>query len=84
MSPGGKAQFEWPTPGFPRLDDEEAKEGGGGGDPFDVDDEKTRQGSPASENFCYVVMTVNEARPPSFLTPDWSPHDRVRVVNAVP
>ncbi|EEH58708.1 uncharacterized protein MICPUCDRAFT_7738, partial [Micromonas pusilla CCMP1545] len=26
MSPGGKAQFEWPTPGFPRLDDEEAKE----------------------------------------------------------
>ena len=66
MSPGGKAQFEWPTPGFPRLDDEEAKEGGGGGDPFDVDDEKTRQGSPASENFCYVVMTVNEARPPSF------------------
>ena len=53
MSPNGRAQFAWPVPGFPRLDDENP-------DAFDVPDELTSDGDAVLENFCLVVMNVDE------------------------
>lgn len=53
MSPGGRAQFAWPVPGFPRLDDENP-------DAFDIPEELISDPNAVLENFCLVVMRVDE------------------------
>lgn len=53
LSPNGRAQFAWPVPGFPRLDDQLP-------DAFDVSDDVTSDGDAVLENFCLVVMNVDE------------------------
>lgn len=53
MSPGGRAQFAWPVPGFPRLDDENP-------DAFDIPEDLTSDPKTVLENFCLVVMRVDE------------------------
>jgi hypothetical protein len=64
MSPNGRAQFLWPEPGFPQLDDD-ANENGARAEKshkqtFEVDEAATRDAKNAAENFCLVVMDVNE------------------------
>ena len=53
MGPGGRAQFAWPVPGFPRLDDENP-------DAFDIPEDLTSDPKTVLENFCLVVMRVDE------------------------
>jgi hypothetical protein len=53
MSPNGRAQFAWPNPGIPRLDDENP-------DAFDIPDGLVADGEGVLENFCLVVMNVDE------------------------
>ena len=57
MSPNGRAQFLWPEPGFPQLDENANKQTK---QTFEVDEAATRDAKNAAENFCLVVMDVNE------------------------
>ena len=57
MSPNGRAQFLWPEPGFPQLDENASKQTK---QTFEVDEAATRDAKNAAENFCLVVMDVNE------------------------
>lgn len=59
MSPAGRAQFAWPTPGFPQLEEGQVRPGTNK-QTFDVAEEVTADGSPAHDNFCLVVMDVKE------------------------
>lgn len=49
ISPRARAQFTWPHPGLPRVEDESV---------YDV--EGPEDGSPAVDTFCMVVLTVSE------------------------
>lgn len=62
MSPNGRAQFLWPEPGFPQLDENEngARAEKSRKQTFEVDEAATRDAKNAAENFCLVVMDVNE------------------------
>ena len=64
MSPNGRAQFLWPEPGFPQLDANENENGARAEkshkQTFEVDEAATRDAKNAAENFCLVVMDVNE------------------------
>ena len=59
MSPAGRAQFAWPTPGFPQLE-EGAVRPGTNKQTFDVPEDVVADGSDANDNFCLVVMRVEE------------------------
>lgn len=56
MSPNGRAQFAWPVPGFPRLDEEDGEKPGA----FDVPEDVISNDDAVLENFCLVVMNVDE------------------------
>ena len=58
MSPNGRAQFLWPEPGFPQLDENDGPKSHK--QTFEVDDAATRDAKNAAENFCLVVMDVDE------------------------
>lgn len=62
MSPNGRAQFLWPEPGFPQLDENAngARAEKSRKQTFEVDEAATRDAKNAAENFCLVVMDVNE------------------------
>lgn len=63
MSPNGRAQFLWPEPGFPQLDENanaSSKTEKSHKQTFEVDEAATRDAKNAAENFCLVVMDVNE------------------------
>ena len=62
MSPNGRAQFLWPEPGFPQLDENEngARAEKSRKQTFEVDEAATSDAKNAAENFCLVVMDVNE------------------------
>ena len=57
MSPNGRAQFLWPTPGFPQMDDDGKKPSK---QTFDVDDAAVHDAKNAADNFCLVIMDVDE------------------------
>lgn len=53
MSTNGRAQFAWPVPGFPRLDEDFP-------DAFDVPEDVIADDDAPVDNFCLVVMNVEE------------------------
>jgi PPOX class probable FMN-dependent enzyme len=59
MSPNGRAQFLWPTPGFPQLDERVGKSGSHK-QTFEVDEALINDSRNAAENFCLVIMDVDE------------------------
>jgi hypothetical protein len=46
----GRAQFAWPVPGFPRLDEDADKKGA-----YAIDMESVADGGPVLHNFCLVA-----------------------------
>ena len=60
MSPNGRAQFLWPEPGFPQLDENEPRAAKSHKQTFEVDEAAVRDARNAAENFCLVVMDVEE------------------------
>ena len=58
MSPNGRAQFLWPTPGFPQMENVEKKSQAK--QTFEVDDALINDAKNAADNFCLVVMDVDE------------------------
>lgn len=58
MSLNGRAQFLWPTPGFPQMENVEKKSQAK--QTFEVDDALINDAKNAADNFCLVVMHVDE------------------------
>ena len=60
MSPNGRAQFLWPEPGFPQLDEKGEKGEKSHKQTFEVDEALVNDARNAADNFCLVVMDVDE------------------------
>ena len=74
MSPAGRAQFAWPTPGFPQLEEGQVRPGTNK-QTFDVAEEVTvGRLTRSSGNFCLVVMDVKEVDHLSLRSNRWYVH----------